>query len=159
MDVHDHISEIGDVTWIQHDYKNSNGYKQRGAELSFAQNINDDWSYDLGYAFIHRDTDAGNEETRVHYRLPKNSYKAGIHYKHGIWKANLLAMMGSSSNGDHYVDKDFAVLDLNASCDVADFATIYIKFLNFSNQGYSYYGKYSLQEPGRAFIAGLDCKF
>ena len=127
--------------WVSYDYVNSNGYKQRGVELSFKQKIDDKWSYDLGYAFIHRERDAGTETTRVHYRLPKNSYRAGIHYNHGIWKANLLGIMGSSSGGSYYVENNFAALDLNASCDVADFATIYVKFLNFSNQDYGYYGK------------------
>ena len=66
--------------------------------------------------------------------------------------------MGSSSNGDHYVENDFAALDFNLSCDVTKFATIYTKFLNFTNQGYTYY-KNSGHEAGRAFIAGVDCKF
>ena len=154
IDLHDHI----DGTNEHWDYVNASEYKQRGAELSFAQNIDESWSYDVGYALIHRDINVGAESRITHFSLPKNSYRAGVHYKHGIWKANLLGVMGSSSNGDHYVENDFAALDFNLSCDVTKFATIYTKFLNFTNQGYTYY-KNSGHEAGRAFIAGVDCKF
>ena len=157
----DHLIDLHDSsngTDSYRNYVNATEYKQRGVELSFTQNIDDSWSYDVGYAFIHRDSNVGEESVLSHFQLPKNSYRAGVHYKHGIWKANLLGVMGSSSSGNQYMGNNFAALDFNLSCDVAKFATIYTKFLNFTNQGYTYY-EGAGHESGRAFIAGIDCKF
>ena len=146
------------------DYANATDYNQRGAELSFAQKIDDSWSYNVGYAYIHRGRNVGEEQLVSHFKLPENSFKAGINYKHGIWKASLLGMMGPSSYGGRYMPNDFAALDFNLSCDVTKSVTIYAKFLNFTNQGYSFYGnvdekvKQVKHEAGRAFFVGVDCK-
>ena len=67
-------------------------------------------------------------------------------------------MFGTGASGRPYVEDDFAMLDFNVSCDVSDWATIYAKAINFTNQNRSYFGR-SLNAPGRMFQFGLDCRF
>ena len=139
-------------------YVNSSKDEQRGVDLVYRQKIDDHWSYNIGYAYTHRDRPLGAETTIQHFRTPKNSYKASIRYQNGPWKASLHGMFGSGSNGSHYVEDDFAFLDFNVSCDVSDWATVYAKAVNFTNQNRSYYGR-NANSPGRFFQIGLDCRF
>ena len=139
-------------------YVNSSEDKQHGIDLNYRQKIDDHWSYNLGYAYIHRKRPLGQEETIGHWRAPKNSYRAAIRYQNGLWKASLLGVMGNSSSGANYMDSDYAFLDFNISCDVSEFATIYAKAINFTNQNHSFYGK-RFNSPGRLFQFGMDCHF
>ena len=143
--------------WNDFNYVNGND-KQRGIDLSYRQKLDDHWSYYLGYAYTHRDRSFKGESAINNWRTPKNSYKASIRYQNGPWKASLHGMFGTGSSGIRYMQDDFALLDFNISCDVADWATIYAKAINFTNQNRSYFGR-SLNAPGRMFQFGLDCRF
>ena len=144
------------LAYISQMYVNSSADKQHGVDLNYRQKMDDHWSYNLGYAYIHRDRPLGSEEAIGHWRAPKNSYK--LRYQNGPWKASLLGMFGSGSSGINYMEDDFALLDFNISCDVADWATVYAKAINFTNQNRSYYGR-GFNAPGRLFQFGLDCRF
>ncbi len=139
-------------------YVNSGHDKQRGANLVYRQKLDDHWSYNLGYAYTYRDRPLGSEEYLNHWRMPKNSYSASIRYQNGPWRATLHGMAGSGSNGANYMEDSFALWDFNVSCDVSDWATIYAKAINFTNQNRSYYGR-SQNAPGRLFQFGVDCYF
>ena len=139
-------------------YVNSSKDKQRGADLVCRQKIDDHWSYNIGYAYTHRERPLGSEEYMTHWRAPKHSYKAAVRYQNGPWRASLMGVMGSGSGGGLYMEDQFALLDFNIGYDVTDWATIYAKAINFTNQNHSYYGK-RFNAPGRLFQFGLDCRF
>ena len=139
------------------EYVNSSEDKQHGAILSYRQKLDDHWSYNLGYAYTHRERPLGQESYISHWRAPKNSYRAAIRYQNGPWKASLQGVMGTGSDGNLYMEDDFAFLDFNVSCEVSDWATVYAKAINFTNQHHSYYG--GKNAAGKLFQFGLDCYF
>ena len=142
----------------EYNYINASADKQRGIDLTYRQKIDDHWSYNLGYAYTHCERPLGEEDFLSHLRIPKNSYRAAVKYQNGPWKASLMAVMGNGSSGNLYMEDNFALLDFNVSCAVSDWATIYAKAINFTNQNRYYYGRNS-NAPGRLFQIGLDCSF
>ena len=139
------------------EYVNSSADKQHGVEVNYRQKMDDHWSYNLGYAYTHRDRPMGSEVYISHWRVPKNSYKAALRYQNGPWRASVMGMFGTGSKGINYMADDFAMLDFNVSCDVADWATIYAKAINFTGQHKSFYG--DNDAPSHLFQFGLDCYF
>lgn len=132
------------------DYTSGNisSEKQRGVEFTFRQKINDDWSCDLGYSHVHSTLDGDN----VHPPKP-NGYHVGIHYKHGQWRANLLAIMANRIDDTTYGTSKFATFDFNLGYAMNEHATIYFKARNFTNQYRTY------MNNGKFFQVGLNCKF
>ena len=145
------------LVWRNFDYANGTD-KQRGVNLNYRQKMDDHWSYNLGYSYTHRDRTFSGDSASDNWRAPKNSYHASIRYQNGPWKASLLGVMGTGSSGLRYLEDNIALFDFNISCDVADWATIYAKAINFTNQNRSYEGRYT-NAPGRLFQFGLDCRF
>ncbi|MBR1578920.1 MAG: TonB-dependent receptor [Selenomonadaceae bacterium] len=162
LDLNDSGSRYGVDPYVAQllnlNYVNSSEDEQRGINLMYRQKMDDHWSYNLGYAYTHRDRPLGSEEYLNHWRVPRNSYKATLRYQNGPWKASLHGIMGTGAGGTNYMEDDFALLDFNISCEVSDWATIYAKAINFTNQNRSYYGRGS-NAPGRLFQFGLDCYF
>ncbi|MBQ9478561.1 MAG: TonB-dependent receptor, partial [Selenomonadaceae bacterium] len=162
LDLNDSGSRYGVDPYVAQllnlNYVNSSEDEQRGINLMYRQKMDDHWSYNLGYAYTHRDRPLGSEEYLNHWRVPQNSYKATLRYQNGPWKASLHGVMGTGTGGTNYMEDDFALLDFNISCEVSDWATIYAKAINFTNQNRSYYGRGS-NAPGRLFQFGLDCYF
>ena len=128
---------------------NVNSEERRGIEAAFRQKINDDWSYNVAYSYTHVEVDGNND----HYRQP-NGYRLGVSYKHGPWKVNLHGIMGSSLSKTAYISDKYATFDFNASCDVTDFATIYLRANNFTNQYYTHDSN-----KCRFFQAGVNFTF
>ena len=161
VDLNDAIEPVGISKTGTDQFINVRNQKSRGVELTFKQKIDDDWSYDVGYVYTKVDIDGFSSEGR--FTQPRNTYKAGIRYNHGIWQANLLANIGHGGLSEKSFDATkYAALDLNVNCKVHDNATIYLKLNNLTNQNYSYYGKRGNNvyvSPGRSFIAGVDLKF
>ena len=58
-----------------------------------------------------------------------------------------------------YVSSKYATFDFNASYDATDWATIYFKALNFTNQSYRYSSDPCYPSAGKFFSIGVDCKF
>ncbi|MBR1580693.1 MAG: TonB-dependent receptor [Selenomonadaceae bacterium] len=170
LDINDNIDEYSNIhspsnatppntlRWINLDYVNSSADEQRGIDLTYRQRIDKHWSYNLGYTYTHRERPLGSEEYISHWRVPKNSYKASIRYQSGPWKASLWGIMGSGSDGPYYLNDNLALLDFNISCDVSEWATVYAKAINFTNQN-RHYGGRNWDGPGRMFQFGLDCRF
>ena len=167
LDLNDNVTELtnthspdgsGILKWGSLNYVNANKDKQHGVNLMYRQKIDDHWSYNVGYAYTHRDRHLGSEEFLAHWYAPKNSYKASIRYQNGPWKVTLHGMFGSGSSGDNYMKDDFAMLDFNISCEITEWATVYAKAINFTNQNRSYYGS-NVNAPGRLVQFGLDCYF
>ena len=161
MTVDDNVynNEYNPYLFVWRDFNYVNGEdKQRGIDLTYRQKMDDHWSYNLGYAYTHRDRTFDGESAINNWRAPKNSYRASIRYQNGPWKASLMGLFGTGTGGRHYMEDDIAFLDFNISCDVADWATIYAKAINFTNQNRSYVGRYN-NAPGRLFQFGLDCRF
>ena len=142
-------------------FVNVKNEKTRGVELTFNQKMDEDWSYDLGY--VYTKVDIEGFDASGSFTQPRNTYRVGLHYKHGIWQANLLGIMGHGGlSADSFNAMRYAVLDLNVNCKVHDNATIYFKLNNLTNQNYSYYGKNGnniYTSPGRSFITGVDFRF
>ncbi|MBQ9479494.1 MAG: TonB-dependent receptor [Selenomonadaceae bacterium] len=154
-----YANEYDPYLFVWRDFNYVNGEdKQRGIDLTYRQKMDEHWSYKVGYSYTHRDRNFNGESALSNWRAPRNSYKASIRYRNGPWKASLHGMFGSGSDGLNYMEDDFALLDFNISCDVADWATIYAKAINFTNQNRSFEGRYR-NAPGRLFQFGLDCRF
>ena len=143
--------------------------KQRGFELSFNSQLSDKWNIGLGYMYIKSDRDFVTTRTQewegvdrtadtgsdITFYTPKNSFNVGVNYKCGPWKANLIGKFASSFGTPGL--SSYAVLDFNASCDVADWATIYFKANNLTNKDYSYHKGH--HTPGRFVGVGAQFKF
>ena len=164
LDLNDSASRYANAYWpgvfdfYEYRYVNSREDKQHGVNLTYRQKLDDHWSCNLGYAYTHRKRPLGDEAGLAHERAPKNSYMASIRYQNGPWRAALMGVAGTGSGGNNYMEDDFAFLDFNISCEVSEWATIYAKAINFTNQNRSYYGRrYNM--PGRLFQVGLDCRF
>ena len=141
-------------------FENMKNKKTRGMEITFRQTMDDNWSYDFGYVYTRV---KGFDDVESSFVQPRNTYSLGIHYKHGIWKANLLGILGHGGLSSNYFDSTkYVVLDFNVNCRVHKNIALYLKLNNLTNQNYSYYGKegnYIYHSPGRSFIAGVDLKF
>ncbi len=152
-------TDMREITLDQ--FTNIKNEKSRGVEWAFKQKMNDDWSYDVGYVYTQVNI-KGLDSSRS-FTQPRNTYRAGIHYKHGIWQANLLGNLGRGGlSAESFDATKYAVLDLNVNCKVHDNATVYLKLNNLTNQKYSYYEKNGNSvyfSPGRSLIAGMDLKF
>ena len=124
--------------------------------------MNDDWSYNVGYVYTKVDIDGFDASGS--FTQPRNTYSMGVHYNHGIWKANLFGIVGHGGLNSHSFDATrYAVLDLNVNCKLHENTTVYFKLNNLTNQNYTYYGKkddsHYYISPGRSFMAGVDFKF
>ncbi|MBR1804892.1 MAG: TonB-dependent receptor [Selenomonadaceae bacterium] len=143
------------------EYVESGSIKERGVEISFTQKVDDHFSYTLGYS--HTKTVRYDS---WHYPQP-NGFRAGLHYRNRGLRANLLAVAGSGfDNNFKYEDaaasnapRRFAALDFNVSYDVTDWATVYLRAVNFTNQNYSYGGIYQYNAPGRFVMGGATFRF
>ena len=141
-------------------FVNVNNQKSRGFEVTFKQQINEDWSYDVGYNYTKVE---GFDTVGGSFIQPRNTYRVGFHYNHGIWQANLLGIIGHGGLSANSFDATkYAVFDFNINCNVHENATVYLKLNNLTNQNYSYYSKNGdsvYHSPGRSIIAGVDFSF
>ncbi|MBR1645309.1 MAG: TonB-dependent receptor [Selenomonadaceae bacterium] len=143
------------------EYVQSGSVKERGVEVSFAQKVDDNFSYTLGYSHT-----KAVRYTAWHYPQP-NGFRAGIQYRNKGLRASLLAVAGSGfDNNFKHVDdaannapRRYATLDFNVSYDVTDWATIYLHALNLTNQNYSYGGNSQFYAPGRFVMGGATFRF
>ena len=134
-----------------------NKEKRRGISIAYKQKIDEDWSYDLGYSHNHIERLEGSSNAFGEYSEPKHSYRLGVHYQHGPWKANLYGIMGNGFT-DKFASSKYAVIDLNASYAINDQVTFYVRSNNLTNQNYSYVD-YRFRSPGRSVLFGVNCKF
>jgi len=143
--------------------------KRRGFELTFSQNLNDNFGYNIGYSHTHVDDELFDVLNEVYVKASDdygqpNGYRLGLHYQNRGLKANLLGVMASGLNpanteaGTGFVSKKYAVFNFNVSYDMNPQATVYFKALNFNNQNYSNIG-YTSHSPGRFLMAGFNYKF
>lgn len=166
-DVKDYVTldEFGDEDDPDIQYVNAETIKTRGVEVLFRKQSDDHWSYSAGYTFMHRDSMPLAQVGLIDYRLPKNSFRAGIHYRQGDWRANLLSSMGSGTDYDELNSKKYIFLDFNTSYDLSKWATVYLKFNNITNQDHRYMdhdyetGERYFHSPGRSFLAGAQFRF
>ena len=174
---------INGVERIFLDANNHIPIKSRGIELTFKQNINDHFSYNLGYSHTHSDFEHPTAGDISLYRPQQNGYRVGLNYGNRGLKASLLGIMASGLNTDigqrflntdalySYTTKKYAIWNFNLSYDLNEHATLYFKALNLTNQCYSDYTSEYLQyrdgnyyktvhhSPGRSFIFGATYRF
>lgn len=140
-------------------FTNINNEKSYGLETTFKQNIDDNWSYDLGYVY----TKVKGFDVDNSFVQPRNTYTMGVHYNRGIWQTSLLGIAGHGGfSSNDFQSTKYVVLDFNVNCKLHENASVYLKLNNLTNQNYSFYkkdGDYIYHSPGRSFIAGLDLKF
>lgn len=136
--------------------------KKHALTLSWKQRLSEQWSYDLGYTYLHTETDDAYAVSTAKYlkgnSMP-NGYRIGLHYHQGPWKANLEGRMGSGLDETYYGDHHYAVFDFNTSYAATDQLTFYAKALNFTNQAYSRYAGWNYPAPGRFFQIGMTYTF
>ncbi len=142
--------------------------KKHGLEVSVQKKFDEHWSVDAAYSYTHLDM-RGDEENNNISRNARNgapnSYRLGIHYRQGAWKANLMATIGSgldiSQNYRLYNNSNYTLLDFNVSYDVTKNLTAYFKANNLLNQEYLVYPGTGNPNPGkgRFFQIGLTCSF
>lgn len=113
--------------------------KQRGLELSFKHRLNDNWSYDLGYSYLHQEGAVKGVEQGNRSNAQPNGYRAGLRFKNGPFKANLFVTAKSGLDSYNYARKSYALVDLNLSYDITKDLVVYLKGLNLTNQEYSAY--------------------
>ena len=134
--------------------------KSYGFELTFKQNMNKDWNYDIGYNYTRV---KGVDEVGGSFHQPRNIFNTGFHYNHGIWQANLFGRFVQGGLGSESFDStNFIILDFNVNCKLHENASVYLKLNNLTNQNYSYYAKNGTStfiSPGRSFILGADFRF
>ena len=137
-------SELNDaIDWLgdsSYNYVAANIKKEKrtGMELSFKQKLSPMWSYDLGYSYIKREIDNGDNLGMVlQDNLQPNGYKLGVHYTSGAWKANLLGTIGSGLEAKYYNgNSSYNVWDFNLSYEVNKQLTTYFKVNNLTNEEY-----------------------
>ena len=168
--------------WIYLVAENHIPIESRGIELTFRQNIDDHFSYNLGYSYTHSDFKHPILGDVPLHRPQQNGYRVGLNYNNRGLNASLLGIMASGLNTDigqfwsntdviySYTTKRYAVFNLNVSYDINEHATVYFKALNLTNQCYSDYTSEYLSSgtgyrksvhhsPGRSFIFGAVCRF
>ena len=144
---------------VSEQYTNNYSDKNRGIDLSWAQKMDDNWSYDVGYVYTHSSGGIYHDPEWMSLMSPRHSYHIDLHYDNGPLKANLFGIMVSGfPNSSKLSSTNYTRLDLNVSYDVTDWATIYFKGLNLTDQDYSYHHRI-LHSPGRFFMAGAQFKF
>ncbi len=157
--------------WVWSAY-NANLEKKHGIELSVQKKFDAHWSVDAAYSYIHLDIQGGDTEydnlARNARNGSPNTYRFGIHFKQGSWKANLMATIGSGldtslHNGrQFYNNSNYTLLDFNVSYDITKNLTSYFKVNNLLNQEYQVHptsGTGQYPGKGRFFQIGLTCSF
>lgn len=142
-------------------YFNARNKKYRGVEVDFQQKLNDNFKYSVGYAFTSGKTELGSGVgAYMDYPAPRNSFYLGLNYNDGPFKANLYGRVGRGINNKDFTDSySYVVFDANASYDITDWATIYLKCNNLTDKNYGYRGDDNLRSQGRFFMAGAQFKF
>lgn len=140
--------------------------KKHGIELSVQKQFGKHWSVDAAYSYtkvnIENQLDALARSER---NQAPNTYRLGVHYKQGPWKANLMATIGSGlnigNNYQFYNNSNYTLLDFNTSYDINKNLTAYFKVNNLLNQEYLVYPGTGNPKPGkgRFFQIGLTCSF
>lgn len=134
--------------------RNANTEKRHGLDVTFSKKVNDNFGYDLGYTYVHRDTKDGEGNPQPH------GYRFGLHYIDGPWKANFSGVMATGRDTNFYKSKNYAVLNLNGSYDITERATVYLLLNNLMNKDYEENANDSgLHSPGRFFMLGAQLKF
>lgn len=164
-------SQIHDaITWVPEGWvyyaRNVDKEKRRGLELTINRRISPLWDVDLGYSYTSiKQTDATGALAYYGKNLNPNSYRVGLKYHQGAWKAGLYGTFtsGLDTANKFMLSRHAAIVDLNVSYEVNKAATIYFKALNLTNQEYSIfpgngYGKY-YPSNGRFFQLGITYTF
>lgn len=141
--------------------------KKHGIEVSVQKEFDAHWSADVAYSYIKTEAWGDNTNEVISGKNPQpNSYRLGIHFRKGPWKANLMATIGSgldtSQNHLYYNNSSYTLLDFNASYDITKNLTAYLKANNLLNQEYEIYPQSwgaCFPGKGRFFQIGLTCSF
>ncbi|MCH4187766.1 MAG: TonB-dependent receptor [Megasphaera sp.] len=137
--------------------ENLNKEQKHGIEISMNKTINPSWDYELGYSYIHSKVDNGTGMEYDKENNQPNGYRAGLHYHHKAWKANLLMTAGTGRNDTYYTNNSYITWDASVSYDVNKDTTIYALCNNLANEGYDLYHQYPA--AGRYWQAGVRYTF
>ncbi len=139
--------------------RNLDKEQKTGMEISMDKIINDAWSYELGYSYIHAKIDEGDgkglhkDET---FNRP-NGYHAGIRYHKNKWSANILMNAGTGRDREYYRHGSYVTWDASVSYDVDKALTVYAQVQNMTNEGYDLYHNYPV--AGRFWLVGAKYTF
>lgn len=132
--------------------------KRQGLELTFNQKIDDNWSYNLGYSYIHSEKNGQYNPNNI---MP-NGYKVGVKYKNRDFSAILQGKVGSGVDEKAYVNRGYNLWNLTFNYDFNKNVTGYAQILNMTNSEHfvnnTAYGSY-YPAAGRTFMVGVNVKF
>ncbi len=157
--IHDAIRWVYNPVTFTTNARNIDLEKKRGLELSYRQELNKAWSYDLGYSYIRTERDKGAGLVWENSNAQPNGYRIGVHYGMGAWKANLNATIGSGLDRTVFGQKSYTIVDLNVDYAVDAHMNAYVKLLNLTNAQYPVYNSKYYPGPGRFFQVGLTYDF
>lgn len=152
------------TNWNDYYVTNFTYERKRGFEISYSQDINKQFSFDLGYSYIHVESVEnvyGNNPMIAGRNMQPNGYRAGIHFHQGPWKANLSLTAGAGLDRIYYQERNYTLLDFNLSYEVIKGLDLYFKANNLTNQEYQRYpgNNLNLAGPGRVFQFGVTYTF
>ncbi len=155
-----------DDPWSPWKAFNINYEKKHGIELSIQKQFDEHWSMDAAYSYINVNIQDPNGQgpARSARNQAPNTYRLGIHFKQGPWKANLMGTLGSGLDRNFYTTSSYTLIDFNASYDITKNLTAYFKVNNLTNQEYQVF-PLSAQSgnlypgKGRFFQIGVSVSF
>lgn len=125
--------------------------KKQGINIALNGELNDNWSYNVGYSYIGCKTD---DQKAIYYE--PNGYRLSLNYRYNRWKANVEARMGSGLERTAFTCSNYAIWNFNTTYSATKNVDVYFKINNLTNQAYVWHN-YPIQ--GRSFYLGAKVSF
>lgn len=131
--------------------QNSGKIENSGFELQGAYRINNHWSVDANYSFLHMENPV--------IAAPEHKLYAGAAFSHGRWNVStgLLYVAGLYTSTDPVVKEEFVLWNLRASFRAAKWLDIWARGENLLAQEYEINAGYPM--PRATVMAGINLNF
>ncbi len=155
------------------EYQNTGALDSTGFDISLNKKLNDHWSTNLGYTYLHIDRINASQNINFNGQLPVSTIDWSTTYRNKKVNATLVGkgIMDRYGRKDNPVMRDYGnywVWNLSANYNANDQFTVFAKLNNIFDQFYtdvaSGYGSrpdgtYWYSAPGRNFQVGMTYKF
>ena len=131
--------------------QNSGKIENSGFELQGAYRINNHWSVDANYSFLHMENPV--------IAAPEHKLYAGAAFSYGRWNVStgLLYVAGLYTSTDPVVKEEFVLWNLRASFRAAKWLDIWARGENLLAQEYEINAGYPM--PRATVMAGINLNF